>query len=346
MDKTKFLFILLIFVSIQVGYSQYASTKINKKHEAYTDSLKNVEYKALLPIWGQKVYEKGFDLPYPTGLMVNYMYIDQGLIVDDMRLGIKTDNLDIPLTDADFIQFSNNSVVAETVVVRPDVWILPFLNVYGVFGVGTSETEVNLSYPISMKTVVEQRVNTSGVGLTAAAGLGPVWLALDGNVTWNKPELLEDPVKVETFGIRMGQNFVNKDKPYRNFGIWIGAMSVKMGKATQGEITLNDVIPQETWDRADEIVQNYNYWYDNVATIKQKAVADLTLSPIMERLDAADGSAIIRYGLKKSVQQKWNGIIGAQYQPNKNWMFRTEAGIVGNRKSLLLSVNYRFLLRR
>ena len=66
----------------------------------------------------------------------------------------------------------------------------------------------------------------------------------------------------------------------------------------------------------------------------------------MERLDAADGSAIIRYGLKKSVQQKWNGIIGAQYQPNKNWMFRTEAGIVGNRKSLLLSVNYRFLLRR
>lgn len=336
----------MMFFVIQSGFSQYASTKINRKHEAYIDSLKNVEYKALLPIWGQEAYRKGFDLPYPTGLMANYMYLDQGLIVDNMRLGIKTDNLDIPLSEADFIQFADNSVIAETYMIRPDIWLLPFLNIYGIFGVGNSKTEVNLAYPITMKALVDQSVRTTGFGLTAAAGLGPVWLAVDGNITWNKPELLDDPVKVETFGIRMGHNLVNKDKPYRNFGIWIGAMSVEMGKDTQGEITMNQLLPQETWDRADEIVENYYNWYNNVATIPQKIAADKTLTPIMERLDAADGSAVVRYGIRKSVKQKWNGIIGMQYQHNKNWMFRTEAGIVGNRKSLLLSVNYRFLLRR
>lgn len=346
MIRIKLLCIVLLCFSAQKGFSQYASTKINHKHEAYIDSLKNVEYKALLPIWGKQAYKKGFDLPYPTGFMLNYMYIDQGLRIDNMRLGLKTGNVDIPLSDADFIGFGENSIVAETLIFRPDVWVFPFLNVYGIFGVGTTSTEVNLSYPINLKAVVDQSVTNAGFGVTAAAGLGPVWVALDGNITWNKPELLDSAVKVKTYGVRFGHNFVHKNKPYRNFGIWIGGMGVTMGKDTQGEVQLSDVLPPETWDRADEIVAEYYNWYDNEATIPQKIAADKTLTPIVERIDAADGSAIIRYGLKKSVQQKWNGIVGLQYQPNKNWMFRTEGGIVGNRKSLLLSVNYRFLARR
>lgn len=346
MFKTKLFFIFLFFFSIQMGYSQYASTKIKTKHEAYTDSLKNVDYKALLPIWGKKAYKKGFDLPYPTGLMVNYMYIDQGVIIDNMRLGLKTDNIDIPLTDADFITFGENRVNAESVMVRPDIWIFPFLNVYGIFGVGTSSTEVNLTKPIELSSKVDQRITNTGFGVTAAGGLGPVWIALDGNMTWNKPELLEEAVRVTTWGIRMGHNFVNKNKPYRNFGIWIGAMGASMGSATQGEVKLADALSDETWERADQIVSDYNTWYNNVATPAQKIAADKVLTPIVERIGAADGSSIIRYGMNKREKQKWNGIIGMQYQPNKNWMFRTEGGIIGDRKSLLLSVNYRFLMRR
>ncbi len=41
--------------------------------------------------------------------------------------------------------------------------------------------------------------------------------------------------------------------------------------------------------------------------------------------------------------QKWNGLIGAQFQINKRWQIRSEMGFIGNRKSYLLSVNYRFL---
>ena len=342
----RLLFILIIFGALftQETYAQYANTKIKDKHQAYIDSLKQVKYENVFPIWGQKAYEKGFDIPYPTGLMVNYVYLKQGLIIDNMRLGIQTDNLDIPLTGVDFIEFGNNYTTANTVMVRPDVWILPFLNVYGLFGLGNSTTEVNLKFPIELKSVVEQEVRTTGIGLTAAGGLGPVWLALDGNITWNKPELLDEAVEVKTFGIRLGHNFVNKSKPYRNFGFWVGAMSVSLGSNTVGEIKLNEALPPETWDRADQIVATYDDWYNNTATIAQRVIADQTLGPIVERIGAADGEAVIRYGLDKRTKQKWNGIIGAQYQHNKNWMFRTEAGIIGDRKSLLLSLNYRFLL--
>jgi hypothetical protein len=272
------------------------------------------------------------------------MYIKQGLIIDNLRLGIKTDVLDIGLTETDFVEFGNNFSTASTIMVRPDIWVLPFLNLYGLFGTGTSKTEVNLKFPVVLQSIVEQNVRTSGFGATAAAGLGPVWLAIDANVTWNKPELLDDAVKVKTFGVRFGHNFTHSSKPYRNIGIWVGAMKVSLGSNTVGELKLNEALPQETWDRADQIVAAYDDWYENTATIPQKVIADQTLGPLVNAIGAADGEAIIRYGIDKRVKQEWNGIIGGQYQLNKNWMFRTEGGIIGDRKSLLLSVNYRFLL--
>ncbi len=36
-------------------------------------------------------------------------------------------------------------------------------------------------------------------------------------------------------------------------------------------------------------------------------------------------------------------LVGTQYQLNKHWQLRAEGGVVGDRKSLLLSLNYRFL---
>lgn len=338
------IFVISTLCSCDQLNAQYASTKIKDKHQIYTDSLKQVKYDNIFPIWGQKAYQKGFDIPYPTGAMVNYIYVKQGLTIDNLRLGLLTDNLDVPLTGVDFIEFGDNFSTANSVMFRPDVWIFPFLNVYGLFGTGTSTTEVNLKFPFELKSVVDQNVTTTGIGLTAAGGLGPVWLALDGNVTWTKPELLDESVKVNTFGIRFGHNFVNKSMPGRNIGIWVGAMSVKLGANTLGEIALKDALPPETWNRADQIEDAYNNWYDNTATIPQRLIADEVLTPIVERIGAADGDAIVRYGLDKSVTEKWNGIIGFQYQHNKNWMFRTEGGIIGDRKSLLLSVNWRFLL--
>lgn len=349
MKRLPIICLLVVLFVNEVSHAQYANTKILDKNQAYTDSLKQVKYDNIFPIWGQKAYEKGFDIPYPTGFMVNYMYIEQGIIVENLRLGLLTDNQDIPLTGVDFIQFGNNLSTANTVIVRPDLWVFPFLNVYGIFGFGNSTTEVNITSPIQLKSVVDQQVRTSGFGLTAAGGLGPVWIAVDGNITWTKPELLDKPVKVNTFGIRFGHNFVSKNKPYRNFGIWVGAMKASLSSNTVGQIKMGDALPQEVFDKADQIVADYYEWYNALDPNKpldaikiQKA--DQILTPIIERIDAADGEAIIRYGIDKRVKQEWNGLIGAQYQFNKKWTLRSEAGLVGDRKSFLLSLNYRFLL--
>lgn len=335
--------IVIVFVSHSLS-AQYTSTKVRTKHEKYTDSLKQVEYDYIFPIWGKKAYKKGFDIPYPVGAMANFMWMKQGVTIDNLQLGVTSENLNIPLTDVDLIQFGENTNTAYTVNIRPDIWVFPFLNVYAILGYGGSKTEVNIVAPLQLQSVVEQNITTFGIGLMVAGGVGPVWISADFNTTWNKPELLDESVRVVVAGLRVGHTFVFKNKPERNLAFWAGAMYANMDSKTEGQIALREALPADIWDRKDAFVQDYYDWYDNEATVPQQIVADRVLTPIVERVDATDGSAIIKYGMDKQVKQNWNGLIGAQYQFNKRWMIRTEAGVLGDRKSILASVNYRFLL--
>ncbi len=338
---------LIIFNFTASG--QYSNKKIKPKYQAYTDSIKNHDYNYVFPIFGQKTYQKGFDIPYPAGIMGNFIWMKQGILIDNLQLGLKTDEKDIPLTPVDFIEFGDNTNVSYTVNVRPDLWIFPFLNVYGIFGYGHSKTEVNLTYPIELQSVVDQDIATYGFGVLGAFGIGPVWMSVDANFTWNKPELLEKSVPVNVLGVRVGHTFTFKQRPDRNLAVWIGAMRVHMGAETVGEVALADAIPPDVWERRNAIVDNYWEWYNNLdpnkpLERKQIEKADEVLTPIMDRLEQADGSSVVRYGMDKQAKQLWNGLVGVQFQLNKHWMVRSEAGLIGDRKSVLFSVNYRFLM--
>lgn len=331
-------------VSVNTAFAQEPTIKISPKFEAYRDSLKQVKYDHVFPIWGQKAYSKGFDIPYPVGAMGNFVWMEQGITISNLQLGIQSSNTDIGLTPVNFIEFGNNTNTSYSVNFRPDVWVFPFLNVYGLLGYGQSTTEVKIVYPISLQSIVKQNISTYGIGIMAAGAVGPVFFSLDTNFTWNKPELLDEAVQVRVVGLRTGHSFVFKNKPERNIAVWVGAMFVEMGSVTAGQLKLKDALPAADGTKRDEIVNNYYDWYDNEATIPEKVIADRILTPIVERLEAADGEAVIKYGLDKQVQQKWNGLIGAQFQYNKHWQLRTEFGVLGNRKSALVSLNYRFLL--
>jgi hypothetical protein len=69
--------------------AQYAIHKITKKQQAYTDSLKQVKYDYIFPIFGQQAYSRGFDIPYPVGVMGNYIWMKQGIIIENLQLGIQ-----------------------------------------------------------------------------------------------------------------------------------------------------------------------------------------------------------------------------------------------------------------
>ena len=340
--KVGIVIILLLFVVTQNSEAQYANRKISKKQQAYTDSLKQVEYNYIFPFLGQQAYSRGFDIPYPAGLMGNYIWMKQGIIMDNFQLGIQSENVDQPLTPVDFIDFGYNTNTSYVMNFRPDIWILPFLNVYGLLGYGSTTTEVNLVEPVALKSVVTQNMSTAGFGVMGAFGLGPLFMSVDANWTWTYPELLESPVLARILGIRLGHSFVFKSRPDRNVAIWVGGMRARLSSETVGAIKMEDAIPQETWDRVDEIVDDYNTWYDGLDPIRQGLVDNTAFPDFIDALDNRDGSTTILYAMDKRPVQEWNMVFGGQFQLNKSWMLRSEVGIVGDRKSFLASINYRF----
>ncbi|MFV0378254.1 MAG: hypothetical protein ACK5JD_13250, partial [Mangrovibacterium sp.] len=178
--------------------------------------------------------------------------------------------------------------------------------------------------------------------LTGGGCLRKLFFVRVGNRVWTILTKVADPVKVKIFAFRSGKALKIARMPESNVAVWLGAMRIKMGGVTEGSIRLGDLLPPETWTRRDQIVDNYWTWYNEEAKLPEKLVADKILTPVMNKLDEADGSGIISYRIRKRPKQEWNMLLGGQYQLNKHHQFRMEGGILGNRSSLLLSYNYRF----
>jgi hypothetical protein len=95
------------------------------------DSLKAAEYPYALPIWGDKATGMGFDLPYSAGLSVQYFRQESDLIIENLMIGFnqsQTFNVD------ELVRFEESRATASAVTIRPDIWLFPFLNVYGILG--------------------------------------------------------------------------------------------------------------------------------------------------------------------------------------------------------------------
>ncbi len=336
---------IFTFLITHNAFSQYASKRVKSKYEAYTDSLKKVDYHYVFPFWGQKAYQRGIDIQYPIGFMANYFWMDQGIVIDNFQLGInKPDGSELlPLTplDDEILSFGNNTNQSWSFNIRPDIWLFPFIDLYGIFGYGRSSTTVEailLGKPLPTKPV-EQGITTSGVGVLVAGGVGPVWISLDANITWNKPELLDKATMANVVGIRMGKVFTFKKRPHSNISVWIGTMFVTMQNETLGYIKLNEAIDDYQGVK-DGIVDNIN---DKINDPETGPVKKKLLEKLRDAVAESTGESTIAYNMDKQVKAHWNGLVGIQYQINKSWQLRTEGGIIGDRKSILLSLNYRML---
>ena len=56
--KAIFAYLVVLTFTVPTVLGQYSSTMIKTKHQAYTDSLKQVEYNYIFPIFGQESLRK------------------------------------------------------------------------------------------------------------------------------------------------------------------------------------------------------------------------------------------------------------------------------------------------
>lgn len=317
----------------------------DKNHEYY-DSLKTMNYDRLFPIWGSRVYKKGYDLPLPFGIMVNSFYGIQGIDMSNMHLGINTSDTSLgPVDMSNIIKFSEVNSRIYNVNLRADLFVFPFLNVYALLGVAPYvQTSVVLSEPIALTSEPKQKGWFYGFGLMGVTSAGPLWFSADYNATWSDMQLLESKVFTQLLGLRVGHVFRLKN-PRSNISVWAGTMGIFLNSGTQGQIALNDVFDGIDQSKVDAIKDSYQDWYSELNPL-QKQVVDKIVEKLEDKV-AGDPlrDVTITYSMDKTPSAKFAGLMGMQYQINKSWQLRAESNFIsgGNRYSVLVSLNYRFL---
>ena len=290
-------------------------------------------YHQIFPLLGRKAIEKGFALPLPVGLNVNSFYMNQGIALS--QLGLSTN--ENPTQPVDWIVLGEAKSKVTSVNFRGDLWVLPFLNVYGFYGRGWATTTVPVTEPVTFTSEVSQVGLYGGVGLTGTMGIKHNWLAGDVNWSWTDLEKLDQPVRGRVLSFRLGKTWKLKGQQRAN--IWVGTSNQKFRTETNGSISFAEALPPGVADTLRSRLNNYqsSSWYQNLNPI-QKRLADSLVAGIM-RADL--GSTIINYSLDKAPADPWNMLVGGTYELNRHWHFRGEVGFFGRVQGLLV-LNYRF----
>jgi hypothetical protein len=290
------------------------------------------DYNNIFPIWGRKAIEKGFDIPKPFGVNVNYLYMRQDIEIYDMQLGINNNGL-VPV---DFIKFGAADSKVSTFNTRLDLWVLPFLNVYGMFGTINTSTAVSIEEPVSFESGSDFSGTFYGLGTNFAFGVKKYFVIADVNFTWSNLDKLDQPARGRVFSMRMGKSFDLGKKNMRGetkkISFWAGTMNQALLNTTTGNVNLKDVMPGDKYQDLLEFQASPEY--DDLNK-RQQILVDRMIKAGSNLEDAS-----IQYSLNKNPLHKWNLLLGSQFEFNKSWQLRTEVGVI-NRFSVLVNLNYR-----
>lgn len=349
----------------------YSDKVVGKKNASLSDSIKVKPYPYALPIWGQKVTAMGYDLPYSAGLSINYFWQESDIIISDLFVGFNNG----PMYNLEeIIRFDNAVASSYAINFRPDIWVLPFLNVYGILAKANTSTAIDAGVWIpdttntwrevaAFSSVAEFKATGLGFGVTPTIGVGGGFLALDMNMSWTDVSALNKPVFTFVFGPRFGKSFKLK-KPERNIAFWVGGFRLHLSSQTEGSLLLSEVLPvddlQPKVDEglekvADAQVQVDEWWsgltpqeQKNPVNVAKYETADRVLQTAGNALNTIDGAlnddqyASVQYSLTKKPKDMWNFVVGSQFQINKHFMIRAEYGFLGSRQQLITGLQYRF----
>jgi hypothetical protein len=336
------------------------TTKITgKKNEALKDSLQTTDYRYVLPIFGDEVRKKGYDMPLPAGMMLGVYTMEQDLLIDDLAVGFgNTELVDI----SDLVVFSQIRSNATVYTFRPDVWVFPFMNVYGIFNKFSSNTNVEMVEPFPLK--IPETSNDgygAGFGTTLAYGYGPVWFSGNFNFAWSKTPVLTKPTQSFSTSLRIGTaKGFNNDK--HRLSVWVGTNYLDYVGSNGGSYDMTQLIPDDStlledlYENVNDMLDGLNDRYEDFCAMPGNRPKCAVLDPILEEFKGRIEDKIggvefpeelnINYSFTSSPLDNWNMVAGAQYQFSKRWETRVEWGFLGSRRSFLFNVNYRFGLKR
>lgn len=324
----------------------------------------------VLPVWGDKVQERGMadQLQLPFGVNVNYVNSFMELEISEFELMVGGKDFSGVL-NTETLNFTGVDATTNGVNFRADAWILPFLNVYGLFSQVTGGTnvslqptwkdatgEVILELP-EFSSEVEFDAIAYGAGATMIYGWKGYFSSVDVNYSRTETELLEDQVGYLTLSARAGHRFFLK-KENRDFYIapYIGMMYRDFvgAKGSNGSINLDEVFPDldETFNNKvdektaanDEIINDPNTSPSDKIKLQAQNQAIETISNRVN--ESGIFTTSIDYFIHKELVQTVTFQFGFNFQINKTLMLRGEYGVSDSQRFLMTGLQYRFGVKK
>jgi len=288
------------------------------------------ESHSVLPFLGDEARKRGYELPLPFGLNINYMNIRQNIDVDSINfngLSLKGHSLD----NAFKINVGNTRERSKTETVKLDAWLLPFMNVYGLVGYtdGHSVSQIGVdvlgphghSIPLAPKYKnqlqnlafqLDFKGTTYGVGTTLVGGIGNWFTAFDANYTQTRFDILDGSIDAFTISPRIGYRFNTPGNdtlhlPSGKLNLWVGTM------------------------------------YQDVQQEFKGSLSDLTMpsAALQDMVNLANKDNKGRFDVKQHLSSPWNVLVGAQYELTRHFNVTTEIGFA-DRNSFFVAGEYRF----
>ena len=185
------------------------------------DPPREERWSDFLPIFGKAAREQGYVLPRPFGISLGYMAQKQPFTVE----GLVVEGEDVKSSGLVEIDEVDNQ--EETVTLRFDAWLFPFLNLYGILGKtdghaeGPLQVNLPISLPLPTSFEIDYKGDVRGGGLTLAGGYKDFFGMIDSNYTLTDLDISTTDAKAWVTSTRFGWN--GKLGVFTG-ALWIGAM--------------------------------------------------------------------------------------------------------------------------
>lgn len=279
------------------------------------DDGKRVIWKHKLPLFAQKVIDLGFELPNPYGVAIIPARIRQDLTLQNLAIGINgpADR------ELDFVDFGIPSVENSALQLKLDAWVLPFLSVFTTVGVFDGDANIPLTFE--------------------GSDLFPDACSITPNAPFcvRTYSTVASP-RYEGTNVSLGMTLaMGWDRFFAALPITYAWTDVDLINETVTALNISPRIGMtgDAGDRGTVAVF--------LGATYLRAEVDITGEFDLETPSGPVGEVTtVAFRVSQRNKDRWNALLGFNWEMNKIWSVMAEAGFGGSRESFIAGVTYRF----
>jgi hypothetical protein len=334
----KFVLLALVFVTgpvaAQIDDIEYGLMHATERFPSLDDrelgggfpesDIEHATWDRALPFLAQRVVDLGFDLPQPYGISMIGTSMQQDMLLSNLSLS-PDDGPQVPI---DFVEFGVARSDTQSVLIRADMWLFPFLNVFGMVGKVIGDATVPLAFP------ADEALSFLGLGALCPSGPFPP-----------RPSFCDETVNVtatpDIDGYTVGVGTVLAMGWDRYFVVLpISYVESDMDSISSRTDTLT-ITPRIGFTlnpyRSARVAV-----YVGATYLDSSFDIDSTFTFPFSELDPSLQDFDLNYKIRQENEERWNYLVGLNFEFNDRLSVQGEVGFGGSRDNVIISVGYRY----